>query len=377
LIASDRAATTRRRPLRAAVAAAAVAALALGVAGSSGAGAGVPHWKAWICFPNQRPDYCYVALPTTVISANGSRRVVNVPVTSTPAFDCFYLYPTVSEQHRGNSTLKVEPAELDTAIIQAARFSQVCRVFAPMYRQVTTYGNGNPFHGSYAYEYDDVLAAWRDYMAHDNEGRGFVLIGHSEGAYLFKELIQKVIERSPQERRLLISAILLGGDVRVANGSTEGGDFTNVPACTSRTKTGCVVAYASWDRTPPAAAAGQDVDRSSEHVLCVNPAAPGGGSAPITPIFAGIDPEGIAPLTKAWTSLPWVEFPGLYTARCVREGNRAWLLVTRTHTPGDRRPTVQEVLGPDRGLHAADVNIALETLVELVTSQGRSWLAHR
>jgi hypothetical protein len=38
---------------------------------------------------------------------------------------------------------------------------------------------------------------------------------------------------------------------------------------------------------------------------------------------------------------------------------------------------VSEVLGPDRGLHAADVNIALENLVELVRTQGRAWLARR
>ena len=63
-----------------------------------------------------------------------------------------------------------------------------------------------------------MLAAWRDYLAHDNHGRGVVLIGHSQGAYVLKHLVKTVIDRSPAERRLLVSAILLGGQVLEANG---------------------------------------------------------------------------------------------------------------------------------------------------------------
>ncbi len=64
-----------------------------------------------------------------------------------------------------------------------------------------------------------MLAAWRDYLAHDNHGRGVVLIGHSQGAYVLKHLVKTVIDRSPAERRLLVSAILLGGQVLDANGA--------------------------------------------------------------------------------------------------------------------------------------------------------------
>ncbi len=63
-----------------------------------------------------------------------------------------------------------------------------------------------------------MLAAWRDYLAHDNHGRGVVLIGHSQGAYVLRHLVKTVIDRSPAQRRLLVSAILLGGQVLEANG---------------------------------------------------------------------------------------------------------------------------------------------------------------
>ena len=355
----------------------ALAGLCAAIAAGAGGAAGVPRWTHWLCFPNKPQDWCYVALPTTVISADGSRKVVNVPTDSRPPVDCFYLYPTVSEEHRGNSDLTVQPAERNVAIIEAARFSQVCRVFAPMYRQVTAYGNGNPYKGSYADEYADIRAAWHDYLAHDNLGRGVVLIGHSEGAFLLKELIANEIERSPSERKLLVSAILLGGDVRVAHGSTTGGDFKRIPACTSASELGCVVAYSSWGHTPPKDANFESAP-ANEDVLCVNPAAPGSSAAvPITPIFAGFSPQGMAPSIFVWLKLPWVEFPDLYTARCVRQGSRAWLLVERIHHPGDERPTVQEVLPPSWGLHAADMLVAMANLVTLVSSESRAWLAHR
>ncbi len=358
--------------------------VALGVAGSGLAGsvrapaatAAVAHWKAWLCFPGEADDWCSVDLTTTVIPANGSRRNLRVSVPTNPPIDCFYLYPTVSEEAQPNSDLVVRPEERETAITQAARFSHVCRVYAPMYRQVTAYagsiapsGKKVP-QGNYQLEYDDIRAAWRDYLAHYNDGRGVVLIGHSEGSFLFEQLIAN---EYPQFKKVMVSAILLGGDVEVDRHNR----FDGVPACSSSSQTGCIVAYSSWDHTPPRDAMFQQVSHSSQHVLCVNPAAPAGGSAAITPIFAGISPQGIVPYGSFYVAYHWVEFPGLYTARCVREGSRAWLLVTRRHRAGDHRPTVTEALGPSWGLHAADVNITLANLVSLVASQSRAWLKHR
>ena len=56
---------------------------------------------------------------------------------SNPKIDCFYVYPTVSDQKTVNANLHIDPVERSIALYQAARYSQYCRVFAPMYRQVT------------------------------------------------------------------------------------------------------------------------------------------------------------------------------------------------------------------------------------------------
>jgi hypothetical protein len=310
----------------------------------------------------------------TVYDAKGRATFQTVPIPRRRPVDCFYVYPTVSMQRRGNSTLQITDAESITALAQAAQFENVCRVFAPMYHQVPV--DGAAYHPNYELEYDDVLAAWRDYLAHDNGGRGVVLIGHSEGAFLLKRLIREQIEGSAAERRLFVSAILLGGDVTVANGSDTGGDFRSVRACRETGQTGCVVAYSSWDRTPPADASFEQAS-PGQHVLCVNPAALAGGSAPITPIFPWYASGGLVGTPSRRPVTTFLAFPDLYTALCVQQGTRAWLLIERITSPlTDPRPTVQDVAGPSWGLHPADVNLTLGNLIELVRIQSNAWLAH-
>ena len=52
-----------------------------------------------------------------------------------------------------------------------------------------------------AIAYGDVLAAWRNYLATRNNGRPFVLIGHSQGSLMLQLLIANEIENDPGRRR--------------------------------------------------------------------------------------------------------------------------------------------------------------------------------
>ena len=54
--------------------------------------------------------------------------------------DCFYVYLTVSDQQTLLATKAKDPEIRSIALYQAARYSQHCRVFAPVYRQVTLAG---------------------------------------------------------------------------------------------------------------------------------------------------------------------------------------------------------------------------------------------
>jgi hypothetical protein len=92
--------------------------------------------------------------------------------------------------------------------------------------------------------------------------------------------------------------------------------------------------------------------------------------------FAVNAPEGIVTPLPQSPGTFWLSLPGLYTARCVQQGTRSWLLVSRTGTPGDTRPTAEAILGPSMGLHAADVNIALGELIGLVRAEAHAYGHH-
>src|SRR4029077_15928990 len=125
-----------------------------------------------------------------------------------PRADCFYVYPTVSDDQSANSDLSIDPEERSVALYQAARYSQVCRVFAPMYRQVTVTqilkGANTVTRKMGAIAYRDVVRAWRTYLRLYNQGRGVVLIGHSQGTFVLRRLIAHRIDKRPALRRHLI-----------------------------------------------------------------------------------------------------------------------------------------------------------------------------
>ncbi len=241
----------------------------------------------WLCRPGLSDNPCTSNLTTTVVRANGTTYVQRARPARNPPIDCFYVYPTVSTQPAGNANLHIDPQERAVAIAQAARFSQVCRVYAPMYPQLTVAAIRNGIRPQAAViAYLGVLSAWQDYLAHYNKGRGVVLIGHSQGASLLIALIKHEVDPSPTERRLLVSAVLMGGNVTVPTGQVVGGDFTHIPACRTNTQTGCVVAYSTFSSPPPAnsffgrvgtsisAISGlSPTSAAGSEVLCTNPAA--------------------------------------------------------------------------------------------------------
>jgi len=347
----------------------------------------------WLCRPGQAADPCTSSLTATVVDASGRSRVERASDAAHPGIDCFYVYPTVSQQSGANADLHIDPAETAVAETQASRFSQVCRVFAPLYPQLTLSAILTPADltaANLAKAYDGVAAAWDDYLAHDNDGRGVVVIGHSQGAALLITLLDQKVDSDPAVRRHLVSAIILGGNVTVPIGATVGGSFRHIPACTSTTETGCVIAYSSFDQQPPAdslfgrpgtgvsgLAPGASGDSAGLQVLCVNPASPSGGAAPLVPYFpsaqttAGLGSEASeAPKV----STPWVTEPDLYSGRCQYQDGASWLQVSAPLNAGDTRPVVAQTLGPTWGLHLVDVNISLGNLVSLVGAEGRAYL---
>ena len=337
----------------------------------------------WLCRPGLEDDPCTSSLAMTSVSANGPRTVTTPQPAATSPFDCFYVYPTVSTQPTDNANLKVQAAEVGAAVSQAAPFSALCRVWAPMYRQRTeeslAKGLGNdPSADSVAY--NSVLAAWKDYLTHFNDGRPVIFIGHSQGAAMLIRLLAGQIDPSTKLRGQMVSAIIAGGNVTVPVGRDVGSTFKHLSLCTSTNETACVIAYSTFPSRPPADSdfgrPGQGVSlqsgqtaRAGVQVACVNPAALAGGAANLDPQFLTATMPPPAPPV----STPWVTFPGLYSARCQSSNGATWLDVTGVGRAGDTRPVVTEVLGPAWGYHLDDVNLALGNLLHDVALEEQSY----
>jgi hypothetical protein len=335
----------------------------------------------WLCRPGLADDPCLFPEGATSVAANGTKKVLASTAATTSPFDCFYVYPTVTASApTANTAAAVTPAVEAAAVSQASRFSHVCRVWAPTYRQRTSAslakGLGND-PAADLISYDSLLAGWKDYLAHDNDGRPVIFIGHSQGASNLIRLLRSQVDDNAALRNRMVSAIILGGNVQVPTGKTVGGTFAHIPACTKASQTECVIAYSSFSTTPPTDSLfgrpGQGVSLQSgqrakrgQQVLCTNPAALGGkASASLTPYFVSLGKAGAE---------PWVTYPGLYTATCENKGGASWLQIKARS--GDTRPVVKPALGPTWGLHADDVNLALGNLVNIVKSEETAYSAH-
>ncbi|WP_185829095.1 DUF3089 domain-containing protein [Sphingomonas ginkgonis] len=341
----------------------------------------------WICLPG-RKDVCSTPLATTPLTAAGYGPSAPSPVAANPPVDCFYVYPTVSRDPGMNSDLSVSDNEERYAVqSQFARFSGVCRPFAPAYRQMTlgavaAVAAGTDVKPYAMIAYADVAAAFRTYLQRYNQGRPFVLVGHSQGSLMLQYLIVHEIEGRPVQKQLLL-ALIPGFNVYVPQGRRMGGTFRSVPLCGRPGETGCVVAYSSFreKNEPPAGAMFGTTDQPGMTVGCVNPASPGstdwqrlssdwyaraGNPVPGGPI--------------SWSSTgtpptPWLSTSGLVSGRCVQQGGRGFLSIRTNSRPGEKwTDHVGGEVGalgfflPGWGMHLNDVNFAQGDLVRLVAS---------
>jgi hypothetical protein len=374
-------------------------ALAAGLLLCSPAGAAVAttYKPVWLCRPGLPNNPCAGSLETGIFSPGETlQSTFTPPANPNPPVDCFYIYPTVSDETTLLSDLKIQPAETDVARYQAAYYGNVCKVYAPMYHSVTAAYGGET--GQLppqlareidAEQYDSVLDAWQYFLAHYNHGRPFVIIGHSQGAFVLRELIAKQIDPNPKLRRRMLSALLYGGSVVVKTGTLIGGSFQHIPGCTSSSEIGCVVSWNSFTGTPPVGADWGDNTHSptnalgplpaGDSILCTNPAVLSGGSGVLESVFPvsfppgnGVDvPSSEVPGQAGAT--PFFEYNDSYTAQCEQSNGNHYLEVTPIN---GAQPLISTgALAPLWGLHPLDANLALGNMVSLVASETAAYSA--
>ena len=334
----------------------------------------------WLCRPDLATNQCEVNdLDATAVQPDNS--LVVEPHTEVESdYDCFYVYPTVdlSGTPANHTDFTDLSYILDPLLSQAARFNGSCRVFAPLYRQVTlgTYFSNDPHRADYfELAYDDVKEAFSHYMGQYNHGRNFVIMGHSQGTGHVTRLLQEVVDPDPELRKRLITALLIGGSVAVPEGQTVGGTFDNLPLCTTPEQVGCVIAYRSYARGFPPAGGSNVVDPDLD-TACTNPAALGGGKSYFAGVYLPLHIN--QPTFQVGTDIglpietPFAVFRDFYTGECVKDDRgKSYLELAVEPGPGDVRqnpvPFDHPLFGPALlGTHVVDYNFGIGDMIDLV-----------
>jgi hypothetical protein len=328
----------------------------------------------WLCLPG-RQDACAQPMTATVFADDGTVTKRSYDVDPNAPVDCFYVYPTASHEPTANADLTASPELQHAALEQFERFGARCKLYAPLYRQVTVAVLKGAAHDpDNEMAYNDVLAAWNLYLARYNHGRGVVLIGHSQGTKILARLIASQMDGTG-EQKLLISAIILGGDVETPVGRDVGGTFKHVPLCRTAVQVGCVIAYSTYLATdPPGKGAYFGGAQPGFTDACVDPVALDGQ----TLVKDELPPMGS--LARAFGT-SFIETPAQLSAGCATNEGHTYLAIT----PGsDPRSAVLRVAFQDIqqrmtgwGLHILDVNVAMGNLLDLVGTESKAWLGRQ
>lgn len=182
--------------------------------------------------------------------------------------DVFFVHPTTYLSSAGwNAPMGYEPADnwVRNAVLpgQASVFNGTARVFAPHYRQAQIYVFFALEDGGYdALElaYTDIAAAFEHYLDEYNNGRPFILAGHSQGALLSRWLLERRISGTPLVDKL-VAAFPIGYPMSIDELHDS---MPDVPVCASAAQTGCLV---TWNTISD----GYQALLPTQGIVCVNP----------------------------------------------------------------------------------------------------------
>ena len=145
-----------------------------------------------------------------------------LPASPDKPVDVFYLYPTVFQKVNKNepnicnidNPVMVKYSQLALAF-QASAFDPVGNIYAPYYRQAdAAYTLGLPLAEQHkvvgGIPTTDASAAFDHYINNFNNGRPFILAGHSQGSNVLLYLLSDYMKKHPEVYRRMIAAYVIG-----------------------------------------------------------------------------------------------------------------------------------------------------------------------
>ena len=184
----------------------------------------------WLVLPGKQPKF----VDADVLDSTFIRAV-----------DVFYIFPTLlidNADPRWNAEM-TDIAWKEEALDKAFRFQgsawlECGRMFAPYYRQAhlkaydSIQGRGRE---ALLFAYQDVRASFIEYLGKYNEGRPFILAGHSQGCTQLMLLIKEFIDEKPLAKQL-IAAYMPGIGL-------DSNEFRSIPFMTQPNQVGGFVTW--------------------------------------------------------------------------------------------------------------------------------------
>ncbi|MEG0630252.1 MAG: DUF3089 domain-containing protein [Christensenellaceae bacterium] len=141
-----------------------------------------------------------------------------LPKKITKPVDVFFVYPTVyihPRQHANHYMNIYHPLYRTLAKTSAAwqgqLFGKHCNFFAPYYRQVgmeCLNMTDEEFFRTAKKPYRDIKSAFLYYLHHLNDGRPFILAGHSQGSAMLLELMRQEFKEHKLQKKLIASYLI-------------------------------------------------------------------------------------------------------------------------------------------------------------------------
>ena len=208
------------------------AALVLGFAAAASA---KTHW---LCKPGTNASFCTPPLTTTTLSPTGDVLGTSTPKRDKdPEYDCFYVYPTVSDQKTQTANFAHRPrGEVDRPLPGGALHAALPPVrprlppaHAAGHRPGRRQREQHPAAAVRLHRRARRLARLPEALQRRPAGRAASATRRARSSCA--GWWPSEIDPKPKVRKLLISAVLLGGNVLVPQGQDVGGDFKHIPAC--------------------------------------------------------------------------------------------------------------------------------------------------
>lgn len=220
------------------------------------------------------PDYSksssWAALPDRVDLADRTPNPTLKDNQTTATVDVFFLYPTTLTESVKNGdhwngdvadTKLNKKTDESSILFQASAFNGAGKIYAPRYRQAHYYSfvtkDEKSADQALDTAYSDVVAAFKYYLKHYNQGRPFILAGHSQGARHAMRITRDFIEGTPLEKQL-VAAYFAGWPVPETW-------FKSLKPCDAPDDTGCFCTWRTFERKYGLKKATQ------KEVVCTNP----------------------------------------------------------------------------------------------------------